>query len=81
MPRVVVDGVVYVPEVRLQGVEVSGADQALRELLSAVVLYGPGHGRDLWNVVWDALRALRPGIDSMDEQEVRHLYYRLMEEG
>lgn len=72
--RVMIDGIEYVPAVTMRPVESSGAEEALGALLLATQLYSPSHGRDLWNTVWDALRALQPGIDDLSEPERQALW-------
>ena len=73
-PRVLIDGVEYVPTVTMKPVKASGAETALGALISATHLYSPSHGRDLWNTIWEAMRALQPGIDDLSEQELKNLW-------
>lgn len=54
-------------------------DPRVREAVEAIVtahyLYGPGHGRDLWNTTWDALRALAPDIAKMEPRDAFALLF------
>ena len=37
---------------------------------AAVHLYSTGHGRDLWNAVWESLRGLAPALIELDDEEI-----------
>ena len=75
--KVVIDGVEYMPACAMTAGEGSAA-RALEALLTLRYLYSDqalcrgGRG-----CIHDALAALRPGVEKLDADEVRHLWQHL----
>lgn len=75
--KVEINGVRYMPACAMTAADGS-ADRALRALLTLRYLYGDDvKGRGARGCIHDAIRALRPGVEKLEEDDLSALYRHL----
>lgn len=60
--KVTINGIEYVPKAEVKEPPEGVVGDVVRELVSAIFLYSPNHGRDLWNTLWSVLTRLAPEV-------------------
>lgn len=69
--KVTINGIEYVPKAEVKEPPEGVVGDVVRELVSAIFLYSPNHGRDLWNTLWSVLTRLAPEVSHLAAENPR----------